>query len=34
MNNENPSIYEQLLQPTSDFIERLMGEGGEAMLDQ
>lgn len=34
MKNDNPSIYEQLLHPTSDFIERLLGEGGEFMLDQ
>jgi hypothetical protein len=32
--DENLSIYQQLLRPTADFIDKLMGEGGEAMLDK
>lgn len=31
---ENISIYQQLMKPTKDIIELLMGEGGEAMLDK
>jgi hypothetical protein len=34
MDDDHQSIYQQLLQPTADFIDRLMAEGGEAMLDQ
>lgn len=32
--DENLSIYQQLMRPTADFLDQLMGEGGEAMLDK
>jgi hypothetical protein len=32
--NMNKSIYEQLQEPTSALIDRLMSEDGEAMLDK
>jgi hypothetical protein len=32
--DENLSIYQQLMRPTANIIDLLMGEGGEAMLDK
>jgi hypothetical protein len=32
--DESLTIYQQLLRPTADFLDLLMGEGGEAMLDK
>ena len=34
MNDDHMSIYQQLLQPNNAIIDLLMGEGGEAMLNQ
>lgn len=32
--DDSRTIYQQLISPTADFIDMLMGEGGEAMLDR